>query len=137
MITLQKLQSAICLSILCFLCSILHINVFPFVHFGLVLVLYVLLWFLASDYLNDILKPFFRVIHVIRSLVFCVIFCRLLFILFRLTIALYFSNISVISWRGIISKGLFARGRGFYCYSIKCGILWTFSFYHGPLRTSL
>jgi hypothetical protein len=49
----------------------------------------------------------------------------------------YISNISVISWRGIISKGLFARGRGFYCYSIKCGILWTFSFYHGPLRVYL
>ena len=89
-----------------------------FCPFLLVIVSYVLLRLMASDYSSGILKPFFRVIHIARSLVFCVVFCRLLFILFRLAIVLYFSYISVISWRGIISKGIFSRGRGFYCYSI-------------------
>ena len=83
---------------------------------------------MASDY-SGILKPFFRVIHIARSLVFCVVFCRLLFILFRLAIVLYFSYISVISWRGIISKGLFYNKIFKMFQMYECGILWTFFYF--------
>ena len=63
---------------------------------------YVLLRLMASDYSFGILKPFFRVIHVPRSLVVCVVSCGLLFVLFRLAIVLYFTNISVISWWSVL-----------------------------------
>jgi len=42
---------------------------------------YVLLRLMASDYSFGILKPFVRGIHVPRSLVFCVMFCRSLYVL--------------------------------------------------------
>ena len=70
-------QSDSCSSILSFLYNVLQIIVCPFFcPFRLAIVSYVLLQLMASDYSFGILKLFVRGIHVPRSLVFCVMFCR-------------------------------------------------------------